>query len=255
MTTLTAKRAERETLDKAALIETVLIKGDLAKLTTEERNEYYLRVCESAGLNPLTRPLEYITLNGRLVLYALRACTDQLRAIHKISVVDMDKEERDGVYIVTVKVANGEGRSDIATGAVAIGTLKGEARANALMKAETKAKRRATLSICGLGLLDETEVETIPQSEKIVNPETGRLIDPNSANQLRKTGSWQSFCDKIQHYRDSLDLAGLGQWYASEEVNERIGRWPREWRELAHQEFEAAHEAIEMLQAKATQAS
>ena len=31
-----------------------------------------------------------------------------------------------------------------------------------MMKAETKAKRRATLSICGLGLLDETEVSTIP---------------------------------------------------------------------------------------------
>ena len=30
------------------------------------------------------------------------------------------------------------------------------------MKAETKAKRRVTLSICGLGMLDETEVETIP---------------------------------------------------------------------------------------------
>ena len=28
------------------------------------------------------------------------------------------------------------------------------------MKCETKAKRRVTLSICGLGMLDETEVET-----------------------------------------------------------------------------------------------
>jgi hypothetical protein len=40
--------------------------------------------------------------------------------------------------------------------------LSGEALANALMKAETKAKRRATLSICGLGMLDETEVEDVP---------------------------------------------------------------------------------------------
>ena len=47
------------------------------------------------------------------------------------------------------------------TGAVPIAGLKGEEFANALMKAETKAKRRATLSICGLGVLDETEVETI----------------------------------------------------------------------------------------------
>jgi hypothetical protein len=45
-------------------------------------------------------------------------------------------------------------------------TLKGEARANAELKAVTKAKRRATLSICGLGWLDETEVDDIPAGAK-----------------------------------------------------------------------------------------
>ena len=42
-------------------------------------------------------------------------------------------------------------------GVVSIAGLKGEALANAMMKAETKAKRRATLSICGLGWMDEVE--------------------------------------------------------------------------------------------------
>jgi len=45
---------------------------------------------------------------------------------------------------------------------VPLGTLKGDALASALMKAETKAKRRVTLSIAGLGWLDETELATIP---------------------------------------------------------------------------------------------
>jgi phage tail sheath protein FI len=36
------------------------------------------------------------------------------------------------------------------------------------MKAETKAKRRVTLSICGLNMLDESEVESIPQQAKQV---------------------------------------------------------------------------------------
>jgi hypothetical protein len=40
--------------------------------------------------------------------------------------------------------------------------------ANALMKAETKAKRRVTLSIAGLGWLDETELETIPQARATI---------------------------------------------------------------------------------------
>jgi hypothetical protein len=54
----------------------------------------------------------------------------------------------------------------MAKGAVNINGLRGEALANALMKAETKAKRRATLSLCGLGMLDETEVSDIPADQK-----------------------------------------------------------------------------------------
>jgi hypothetical protein len=48
------------------------------------------------------------------------------------------------------------------TSAVPIAGLRGEARANAMMKAETKAKRRATLAICGLGMLDESEMSGLP---------------------------------------------------------------------------------------------
>jgi len=144
------------------VMENVLIKGDLSKLNPAERSTYYMEVCKSVGLNPLTKPFEYITLNGKLTLYALRTCTDQLRTIHKVSVVELNETERDGIIVVTAKVRNGEGREDMAKGAVTIGNLKGDALCNAIMKAETKAKRRATLSLCGLGWLDETEIETIP---------------------------------------------------------------------------------------------
>ncbi len=158
------------------IIESVLIKGDLSKLTPQERNTYYLRVCQSIGLNPLTMPFEYIVLNSKMRLYALRNCTDQLRTIHKVSVEELVQSERDGVFIVTSKVKNAEGRTDAAIGAVPIAGLKGEALANAMMKAETKSKRRATLSLCGLGFLDETEAESIPAAAKeIVDGETGTI--------------------------------------------------------------------------------
>jgi hypothetical protein len=148
------------------IIEAVIARGDIAALTPEERAKYYSRVCQSVGLNPMTRPFEYITLNGRLTLYARKDATDQLRAIHEVSVTDLIESERDGVFIVTAKVVNGKGRMDAAKGAVSVQGLKGEALANALMKAETKAKRRATLSVCGLGFLDEIEIEDIPAEAK-----------------------------------------------------------------------------------------
>lgn len=153
--------------DHAEIMEQVIIKGDLSKLTPQERTSYYMKVCESIGLNPLTKPFEYILLNNKLQLYALKACTEQLRGIHGVSVTDLNESMHEGVFIVTAKVVNKDGRTDAAKGAVPTAGLKGEALANAMMKAETKAKRRATLSLCGLGWLDESEIESIPGAQVV----------------------------------------------------------------------------------------
>jgi len=145
-------------------IEQVLVMGDLARLTPEQRNIYYKQVCESCGLNPLTRPFEFITLNGKLTLYARKDCTDQLRKIHTVSVRIIDRSVMDDLMVVTAEATDKTGRCDSSIGAVSIANLRGEAKANALMKAETKARRRVTLSICGLGFTDESELESIPNA-------------------------------------------------------------------------------------------
>ncbi len=166
----------------AAVLEKVTIGGDLSPLTTEERVEYYAKVCESLGLNALTKPFDYIKLSGKLVLYVTRGATDQLRSINNVSVSITDRQNIDGVYVVTAAATTPEGRSDESTGAVAIENLRGDALCNALMKAETKAKRRVTLSICGLGWLDETETETIQARGSLVDqPPRPKLADYTDA--------------------------------------------------------------------------
>ena len=154
----------------ANVLERVLVSGDLAGLTESQRLEYYRAVCESLGINPLTRPFEYLKLNGRLVLYATRAAADQLRAIHGISIVDARIERQDDLITVTVRGRTRDGREDVEVGVVSVAGLRGEALANAQMKALTKAKRRLTLSLAGLGWLDETETETIPDAQRVSEP-------------------------------------------------------------------------------------
>jgi hypothetical protein len=73
----------------------------------------------------------------------------------------------EGVARVKAEAVNSKGRRDSSIGAVVIANLKGENLANALMKCETKAKRRVTLSICGLSFLDEEELETVAGIERI----------------------------------------------------------------------------------------
>lgn len=166
----TALAINNSSHDIGEAIERVLIAGDLSKLNPDERVSYYNAVCRSVGLNPLTKPFEYITLNSKLTLYARRDCTDQLRKIHSVSIKIIARELVEDCYVVTARASDHIGREDESIGAVSIAGLKGEAKANAMMKAETKAKRRVTLSICGLGMLDETEVETIPDAKVEVTP-------------------------------------------------------------------------------------
>src|SRR5579859_5261038 len=109
-----------------SLIEQVVIKGDLSKLTDVERVSYYKSVCDSMRLNPLTRPFDYIILNGKLTLYAKRECTEQLRKIHGVAIIDLQTKVIDDVYIVSAKARDITGRTDESTGAVNIGNLKGE---------------------------------------------------------------------------------------------------------------------------------
>lgn len=154
---------ELQQFDASKVLEHVITKGDISALSPKERVIYYKEVCESVGLNPLTKPLEYIKLNGKETLYALKGATDQLRQVHGVSVEITSRERIDDIYVVSVKASDKQGRQDASIGAVNISGLKGDALANAFMKAETKAKRRVTLSICGLGLLDETEVSDIPE--------------------------------------------------------------------------------------------
>jgi len=148
------------------IMEAVITKGDLAKLTPIERVTYYKKVCDSVGLNPLTRPLAYITLNGKVVLYALRDAADQLRKINGISVEVVSQRVDGDMLTVHVRARDKSGRTDEDFGVVSIAGLRGEARANATLKCITKAKRRVTLSIAGLGFLDETEVDDIPARER-----------------------------------------------------------------------------------------
>lgn len=209
-----------------AIIEAVIARGDIAQLSPEERAKFYVKVCESVRLNPMTRPFEYITLNGKLTLYARKDATDQLRSIHNVSVTDLAESEREGVFIVTAKVMNGSGRTDSSKGAVTITGLKGDALANAIMKAETKAKRRATLSICGLGfVLDETEIETVPAEAKQKRYKT---LPKREAKPL-----FTALQAEIDGAADREQFVG---WF--ERTKDRIDLLPEDWQDIIRLKYE-----------------
>jgi hypothetical protein len=47
------------------VMEQVVISGDLSELNAGQRAEYYAAVCRSLGLNPLTKPFEFLKVFQR----------------------------------------------------------------------------------------------------------------------------------------------------------------------------------------------
>ena len=169
---------------KVSPVEAVMIGGDLAVLSSEQRFNYYLDVCRSLRLNPLTQPFGYISMDGEMKLYAKKDCAEQLRKLNGIGVTDMKREmdEASGILTVEVKGLDKWGKVDIASGSLFMKKvvwdnkirkeypLTGQDLANAKMKCETKAKRRLALSMSGLSMPDESEVIDI-QGVKILEAE------------------------------------------------------------------------------------
>lgn len=145
-------KEEREALTK------VLLQGDLGKLSEVEKWCYYKNYCDMLGMNPYTMPFGIINAQGKQVLYAKKGAAEQLAHKFDITVKFTAEYEKLGVYVVVACASTPDGRQAEAKGAVPIENLKGEALANALMKAETKAHRRAVLRLVGLGALDESEI-------------------------------------------------------------------------------------------------
>ena len=172
----TTDLARTDTLDPAAL-ESLVLRGDISGLTAAQKVQHYLGMCRILGLDAATQPLAYLRLSGKEVLYVTRSATDRLAAMHGLNreIIDgprvMDLAGTKLVYAVCRATLPG-GRYETATA-----TLPLSDPATVLMKAETKAKRRATLAILGLGLLDETEVDSIPGAQTVEPAPARPMID------------------------------------------------------------------------------
>lgn len=149
------------TLDDQSILQLVT-SGDCSKLDPKQKLAYYKARCDAAGLDVRCQPFQFISMNGKVVLYALKSACDQLASKHGIVSEIVSQITDGGIRTVVVRAKAKDGRQTDEIGCVAVEGMKGNDLANAYMKAVTKAKRRSILSLCGLGMLDETELETIP---------------------------------------------------------------------------------------------
>ena len=154
----------------AELFSTLVLNSDLSKLSEPQRVEYYKLVCERVGLDPYRKPFDLILLQGKLTMYPNKECTAQLTAMNSLSVTIIDRTITNSLVIATARVHTQDGTDVDDIGVVPFPQAGPDAQANAIMKAVTKAKRRAILSACGLGMVDESELETVTDVKEVPQP-------------------------------------------------------------------------------------
>lgn len=193
--------------DDFKIIESLILNGDLSQMSPQDKVTYYKGFCERLGLDPFTGPFKILKLNGKEVLYADKGCAQQLSSKNGISHEILKKERIEDVFCVTVRASLPDGRYTDEDGAVSVGSAKGDNLANALMKAVTKAKRRAVLALMGLGMLDESEIETIPNAKTAPDPIKQAEIpeEPKVIVDYEKEFSSMTKRAQIDSYIKSLD--------------------------------------------------
>jgi len=173
----TAVTTRLETGEMADVIKRLIIGQDLSVLQPNEQVEYYKLVCQRLGLDAFRKPFDLIILDGKLQMYANKECTAQLTSLRKLAITIINKERIGELYIVTARATAQDGTSSEDIGITNLskkqrkdGTYyeqSADSIANQMMKAATKAKRRAVLSACGLGMIDAEELDTVANVEHL----------------------------------------------------------------------------------------
>ena len=178
-------QAALKPLDPAA-VRSIILDKNVRGLSEDQRAAYIVELCEHIGISWLSKPFDFIPAKkgGGLIVYANKDCAAQLRKVYGVTLKIGETWEAGGNIFVRIHARDKFGREDEDIGFAPIKSKVGEDYGDAYLKAVTKGKRRVTLSICGLGFLDETEVEAVdihsaprpPQKEgslfkSLANPE------------------------------------------------------------------------------------
>lgn len=205
---------------KLSKSEAFVLKDDLKSLTSEQKKDFYLDLCAYLGISSITKPFGIYEFQGKEVLYIKADAFDQLCAKNKVSRKIMQQEVatphgiikqdfvmmgegKDQAYLVKVEASiKVDGELVVAEDVAEVlineekfewsGTYgnktkvsKGFSRnTNALMKAVTKAYRRAAKKLISLGpVMLEDDVER--EGMRDLNLQNGAVVGgPNKKDIL-----------------------------------------------------------------------
>jgi hypothetical protein len=217
-----------EERNRTEIIRKVVMRGDLSDLTPEEQINYYMQRCERLGLDPSSRPFDFLETRDKesgktkVTLYPNKECAAQLIKKDSVSIDRLDCTEENGVYKIFAHVRTPDGRTGINLSVVKVKGLEGKNYENAVKRCATQAIRRATLMLCGLGDTDESEIGDIPNArplsfpdQEVIMTEQESLTLSHRASGLDQWKCGRALAMKLIAVCKALEEAGViaGSWH------------------------------------------
>lgn len=143
-----------------------------------DRANYVSALCKVLGIPTPLNPFYFLPVSQTVtVLYAGIEATQLLAESKKLNIEILRKslDKETNLYTVEIRVTGPSGRFCDNEGIIYLGGVTGKDRANAMMKAITKAQRRSVLSYCGLSITDDDELHGDYHSQ--TNPIAARAIE------------------------------------------------------------------------------
>lgn len=227
-----------------------------------ERKEYEAlqnrvdRLASALGLEPASSPLEVIRFPGawRVSVYVKVDGTDQLRALHGVSaeIKSQSVDPANELAIVVARCTIDEtGRSAENVGATSLteplyeypqGSKKRRvrdddgnpvsrpiadtARANLVMKAATKAIRRATLALLGLGFLEEASEEDVAGESDLGADSSDEAATESDQEIVEEIQNALGNCQTLSEFDKVLeDVRPKFKEIRSREAQARLAEW------------------------------
>lgn len=165
--------------------------GSIHHLDTSTKSMLLVKLCNMIGLNQYTRPFRvYRNLQGEEFIYATKDCCAQLRHLFSISITSLQDKIVDNIVIVTASGINKFNRMSMEIGSVNLNEYANDNqdRANCIMWATTKAKRRLTLDLAGLGVLADVELRDMKEVvEYNVLEEAPKQLEKGTSTRVSNT--------------------------------------------------------------------
>lgn len=168
------KQVEAEAKIKESMsdVAAFMTSGDLSRMTKQVKDQFITSLSGKIGIPPYPPPFMFaVDKRGKETLVPTKHLAQALRDKCGISTeityqgpLLMGNGEVDNtIYVVKVKgtLPNGRSAEDMGTGAFVGDSAVGRGKADEILKTVTKANNRVTYNLLGLGLLDETEVDSM----------------------------------------------------------------------------------------------